>query len=142
MRNLFKLVLLSTVVFTMFVLTGCHEGYVSKDGASLKQYLEPEALKKLAENPKDDIWIIDVRSKSAYDKKHIPTAKSFHSSTILDRLSELPKDKYLIVYCETGGRAQHVIKNLEEKGYTKMMNWGGYTRWKWEYAKTPEKKKD
>jgi len=129
-----------TIFFSIFFLTSCSEGYISKDGASLKQYFEPEALKKLVENPKDDIWIIDVRSKSAYDKKHIPTAKSFHSSTILDRLSELPKDKLLIVYCETGGRAQMVIKKLEEKGYTKMMNWGGYTRWKWEYAKTKEKK--
>ena len=140
MNTLIKFSLLLTVLFSIFFLTGCHEGYVSKDGESLKQYLEPEALKKLVENPKDNIWIIDVRSESAYNSKHIPTAKSFYSSTILDRLSELPKDKLLIIYCETGGRAQMVIKKLEDKGYTKMMNWGGYTRWKWEYAKTPEKK--
>lgn len=139
MRNLIKTTLTLTVLLSIFLITGCHEGYVSKDGASLKQYLEPEALKKLVEAPKDDIWIIDVRSESAYNSKHIPTAKSFYSSTILDRLSELPKDKFLIVYCETGGRAQRVIKKLEEKGYTKMMNWGGYTRWKWKYAKTKEK---
>lgn len=140
MKTLIKSTLILSVLLSIFLLTGCHEGYVSKDGEPLKQYLEPEALKKLVENPKNDIWIIDVRSKSAYDSKHVPTAKSFHSSTILDRLSELPKDKFLIIYCETGGRAQRVIKNLEEKGYTKMMNWGGYTRWKWEYAKTQKKK--
>lgn len=140
MGKIFKYFLIFAVLTTMFIFTGCSEGYTSKEGGSLKQYLEPEALKKLVENPEDNIWIIDVRSKSAYDKKHIPTAKSFHSSTILERLNELPKDKYLIVYCETGGRAQRVIKKLEEKGYTKMMNWGGYTRWKWKYAKTKEAK--
>ena len=140
MRTFIKSTLILSILFSVFFLTGCYEGYVSKDGKSLKQYLEPKALKKLVETPKDDIWIIDVRSKSAYDSKHIPTARSFHSSTILDRLNELPKSKLLIVYCETGGRAQNVIKKLEDKGYSKMMNWGGYKRWEWEYAKTPEKK--
>ena len=50
------------------------------------------------------------------------------------RLDELPKEQYLILYCETGGRAQSVIKKLEEQGYTKMMNWGGFKRWPYEPA--------
>jgi len=119
----------------MLFITACHEGYVSKDGEALKKYVEPEALKALVENPQDDIWIIDVRPKTAYDKGHIPTAKSYPSSEIIDRLGEIPQSKNLIFYCETGGRAQAVIKKLEEKGYTKMMNFGGYTRWKWELEK-------
>jgi rhodanese-related sulfurtransferase len=129
---------LLSIVFTLLFLVSCHEGYVSKDGEMLKQYLAPEALKTLVENPKDDIWIIDVRPESSYNKGFVPGAKSFPSSTILNRLDELPKDKYLIFYCETGGRAQKVIKRLEDEGYTKMMNWGGSGRWKWELKK-PEK---
>lgn len=123
----------------MFLVTSCHEGYVSKEGESLKQYLEPEALKALVENPKEDIWIIDVRPESAYNKGHIPGAKSYPSSIIVDKLSEIPKEKNLIFYCETGGRAQAVIKKLEEKGYSRMMNFGGYTRWKWDLEKSLEK---
>jgi rhodanese-related sulfurtransferase len=96
----------------------------------LSKYLEVAALKDLTENPVDDIWIIDVRPNDAYERAHIPTAKSFPSSEIEGRLNELPKDKYLILYCETGGRAQKVIRSiLEPAGYTKFMNWGGYTRW-------------
>lgn len=125
----------AVIISCLFLLTSCHEGYVSSEGETLKQYLEPEALKALVENSKDDIWVIDVRPASAYKKGHIPTAKSFPSSTILDQLDDLPKDKYLIFYCETGGRAQSVIKKLEERGYTKMMNWGGNGRWKWEKVK-------
>jgi len=130
-----RILSLPVLLFTVLIFTGCHEGYVSSEGETLKQYLEPESLKALVENPKDDIWIIDVRPESAYKKGHIPTARSFPSSTILDRLDELPKDKYLVFYCETGGRAQRVIKKLEEKGYTRMMNWGGNGRWKWERTK-------
>ncbi len=53
----------------------------------------------------------------------------------MNRLDELPKSQYLIVYCETGGRAGIVISKLEKVGYTRMMNWGGYTRWPYELVK-------
>ena len=113
-----------------FGFINCFEGHTGKDGELLKQYLSPEALKKLIENPVNDIWIVDVRPTRLYEKGHIPTAKSFPSDNIMERLDELPKDKYLILYCETGGRAQHVFtKQLEEQGYSRVMNWGGYMRW-------------
>ena len=127
-----QFLLMTLLIFGLLFITSCNEGYTASDGASLKQYLSPEALQKLTINPDPNIWIIDVRSKKMFVKGHIPSARSFSSSTVMDRLSELPKDKYLIVYCETGGRAQAVIKQLAKRGYTRMMNWGGYKRWKWE----------
>lgn len=122
-------------VIPIFMFASCMTGQVSKDGAMLKQYIEPAALKELVENPKEDIWLIDVRPASAYVKGHIPTAKNFSSSDVMSRLDELPKSQYLIVYCETGGRAGAVISKLEKEGYTRMMNWGGYTRWPYELVK-------
>jgi hypothetical protein len=104
--------LVSIIVLAVFVLTGCFEGYVSSDGEVLKQYLPPEKLQALVAHPNDSIWIIDVRPTSAYQKGHIPIARSFPSFEILSRLGEIPKDMYLIMYCETGGRAQGVIKKL------------------------------
>jgi phage shock protein E len=125
-------VLVSFVVLAAFVLTGCFEGYVASEGEVLKQYLSPEKLQALVANPDNSIWIIDVRPASAYQKGHIPTARSFPSSEILSRLDEIPKNVYLIMYCETGGRAQGVIKKLEKEGYTRLMNWGGISRWPYE----------
>ena len=92
-------------------------------------------LQELVDKPDSSIWIIDVRPASAYQKGHIPTAKSFPSSTILTRLAELSKDKYLILYCETGGRAYGVFKKLEKQGYTRLMVWGGVSRWPYELVK-------
>jgi rhodanese-related sulfurtransferase len=130
--------LVSIVVFAVLVLTGCFEGYIGSEGEVLKQYLPPEKLQALITNPDDAIWIIDVRPASAYQKGHIPTARSFPSSEIFSRLGEISKDKYLIVYCETGGRAQGVIKKLEKKGYTRFMNWGGISRWPYEQVEGAE----
>ena len=131
-------IFVSFLVLVVSLLTGCFEGYVGSEGEVLKQYLSPEKLRELVANPDDSIWIIDVRPASAYRKGHIPTAKSFPSSEILSRLGEIPKDKYLIIYCETGGRAQGVIKKLEKKGYTRLMNWGGISRWPYELVPGPE----
>lgn len=117
-----------TALITLLA-SGCFTGYYSTDGASLEEYLEPEDLLELTENPNPDIWIIDVRPSDAYIDGHIPTALSYPSSDIESMLDDFQIDQYLIIYCETGGRAQNVITQLEEYGYTRMLNWGGYTRW-------------
>ncbi len=124
------------IIAVLLVLTSCMTGDISSDGAMLKPYLDPAVLKQITDNPRDDIWIIDVRPASAYNAGHIPTAKSYPSSEVMDRINELPKTQYLIVYCETGGRAGAVISKLEKEGYTRMMNWGGYKRWPYEFEKT------
>ena len=133
-KSYLRAVALSFVILTSLFLAGCFEGEVGSEGEVLKQYLPPEKLKALAENPNSSIWIVDVRPASAYQKGHIPTAKSFPSSEILSRLNELPKDKYLLFYCETGGRAHGVIKELAKKGYARLMNWGGISRWPYALA--------
>jgi rhodanese-related sulfurtransferase len=137
-KSFVGVVFVSLFVLAVLVLTGCFEGYVGSEGEVLKQYLPPEKLQALVAHPNDSIWIIDVRPTSAYQKGHIPTAKSFPSSEIFSRLGEIPQDKYLIMYCETGGRAQGVIKKLEKKGYTRLMNWGGISRWPYEQVEGPE----
>jgi rhodanese-related sulfurtransferase len=134
-KTILNIALASLGIFLALLVAGCYEGTVGSDGAMLKQYLPPEKLKELVDKPDSSIWIIDVRPASAYQKGHIPTAKSFPSSTILTRLAELSKDKYLILYCETGGRAYGVFKKLEKQGYTRLMVWGGVSRWPYELVK-------
>ncbi len=131
-----KVVLLGVGLFAgiyFFIIAPGFVGNSGSDGALLKQYVSPESLRALIENPSPNIWIIDVRSESAWRKSHIPTSKSFFSGTIADKLNQLPQEKYLILYCETGGRVQSVIKNvLIPNGYTRYMNWGGFSRWPYE----------
>ena len=119
------IILISGSIF----LSSCYEGFTGPEGEMLLKYLQPAELKVLTESPVENIWLIDVRPRAAYQKGHIPTAYSFPSGEIQKRLNELPKDKYLILYCETGGRAQAVLNKLLQEGYTRLMNWGGFSRW-------------
>jgi len=107
-------------------------GQAGKQGKVLKQYIDPAALKKLTENPVDSIWIIDVRSEKTYLSGHIPTARSFPAGTITSRLAEIPKTKYLIIYCTVGANAKIASKYLKKAGYKRYINWGGISRWEWE----------
>lgn len=135
MRKIFFFGILTSM---LIFLSACYEGYAGKDGGMLKKYLKPEALKTLVDNPREDIWIVDVRPASSYEKGHIPTSKNFPSGEIMDRLEEIPNTQYLIVACETGGRAQSVIKKLENKGYTRFMNWGATSRYTDVYGSVKE----
>jgi rhodanese-related sulfurtransferase len=131
-----KIALITFVLFAAMIQVGAAQsvyvGQAGAEGNALKKYIEPSELKKLVEHPVDSIWIIDVRSEKAFLNGHIPTARSFPSGTIVNRLNEIPNKKYLIIYCTVGGLAKIASNNLKKAGYKRYINWGGLSRWKWE----------
>src|SRR5664280_1256703 len=110
--ELSKIIMITLVLSALLLQSAAAQSvYIGKAGPQgkvLRKYIEPPALKKLTENPADSIWILDVRSEKAYQKEHIPTAKSFPAATVMSRLNEIPKDKYLIIYCTVGANARIV----------------------------------
>jgi 3-mercaptopyruvate sulfurtransferase SseA len=56
-----------------------------------------DELHKLWE--KNDVLIIDTRPEPAYKAEHIKGSISMPTGTLLDHLSELPKDKLIAAYC-------------------------------------------
>ncbi|MDP2890546.1 MAG: rhodanese-like domain-containing protein [Bacteroidota bacterium] len=137
-KHISKTTLIILFLFTVLInVAAAQSVFVGKAGAEgkvLRKYIEPSELKKIVDNPVDSIWIIDVRSEKAFKNGHIPTAKSFPSGTITSRLNEIPKDKYLILYCTVGGTVKIVSKKLRKAGYKRTINWGGLSRWEWERA--------
>ena len=131
-----KITLITLIFLTVLMnVAAAQSVFVGKAGAEgkvLRKYIEPLELKKIVDNPVDSICIIDVRSEKAYLNGHIPTAKSFPSGTIMSRLNEISKDKYLILYCNVGGTVKIVSKKLKKAGYKRYINWGGISRWEWE----------
>jgi rhodanese-related sulfurtransferase len=135
-KHISKIALITVVLFTLLINIAAGQSvYVGKAGAEgkvLRKYIESLELKKIVDHPVDSIWIIDVRSEKAYLNGHIPTAKSFPSGTIMSRLNEIPKDKYLIIYCTVGAMAKIVSKKLKKAGYKRYIDWGGISRWELE----------
>jgi rhodanese-related sulfurtransferase len=80
-------------------------------------------FKKIAADTPADTLILDVRNRDEGNAGMIKGAKLVPDEEILDRLSELPKDKQIITHCSTGVRAEMAYHRLKEKGYNvKFLN--------------------
>ena len=136
-----KIAIIALIMFTVLAYQATAQsvfvGKAGSGGKGLRQFVEPASLKKIVETPVDSIWILDVRSEKAYSNGHIPTAKSYPSGTIMNRINEIPKNQYLIIYCTVGGTAKIVSKKLKKAGFKRYMNWGGISRWEWEKEPGP-----
>jgi rhodanese-related sulfurtransferase len=93
---------------------------------------EPAALKALIDTGQTvesgDFRIVDVRPEGKYAEGHIPTAMNLPNGN-LPTSGAPPRDKFIIVYCETGGRAQMAAKKMGKAGYHHIFNWGGFGNW-------------
>jgi rhodanese-related sulfurtransferase len=67
-----------------------------------KKVNTPEGLKKVIESKDARFVIILVRSESAYNMGHIPTAINIPFGFIFNMKNPPSKDKYIILYCYGG----------------------------------------
>ena len=74
--------------------------------------------------------VLDVRSKSQYDKEHIEGAMNIPLEELRERLEELPRIKKIVVHCNkgtTGNAAQNILIN---NGFEVYNLSGGFKNYK------------
>jgi len=76
-----------------------------------------EDFKQIAEQRPSDKLILDVRDEDEAMYGMLLGAKNIPEGKIQERLSEIPKDKEIIVHCVTGIRAEMAYSKLKELGY-------------------------
>lgn len=69
--------------------------------------------------------IVDVREREEFTGGHIPMAVNLPLEDIKQGNISFPKNKVIIVYCETGGRSAVVARILADKGYKVINTVGG-----------------
>ena len=74
-----------------------------------------------------ELWV-DVRSAEEYAAGHHPQAVNIVHTEIADHIDEFAesKDQVINLYCKSGRRAGIAKQALEDMGYTKVNNLGGY----------------
>jgi phage shock protein E len=98
------------------------------DVAKLGDTVDVATVKGLLGNP--DVVMLDVREPNEYQAGHIPGIKLLPVGEVANRLSEIPKDKPVIVTCHSGNRSGQVAKYLRDQGYTNIHNMqGGIVAW-------------
>ncbi len=77
----------------------------------LQQYIDRNAL------------FIDVRESYEQPRLTFPNQLEIPMSVIGDRLSEIPKEGEVLIYCQSGIRSANVVAALTEHyGYTNLLN--------------------
>lgn len=108
----------------------------AKDPVNMAGFVAENILKKKVNilqwrdivnlNPVDSI-LIDSRTKEEYEFGHIEGALNIPVDELRGRLSEIPKDKKIVVYCAVGLRGYLSARILMQHGYEEVYNLsGGY----------------
>ena len=103
-------------------------GYVAEN--ILLNRLKVFYYDEVASLPADSI-LLDVRTAAEFDAGYITNAINIPVDEIRQRLSELPTDKKIYIYCEAGLRGYLAHRMLRQNGYEEVYNLsGGYISWK------------
>ena len=78
-----------------------------------------------------EVEVIDVRGASEWGDGHLPGAPNMPLATLMARVSEIPRDRPVVVQCQTGGRSAIAASVLRAKGVEQVANLrGGITAWR------------
>ncbi|MEK7817848.1 MAG: rhodanese-like domain-containing protein, partial [Actinomycetota bacterium] len=91
-----------------------------------------ELAKKLADsNEKSQLFLLDIRKKEDYEKRHIAgtTQVEFTEWATDANLSKYPKDKKIIVICYTGNTAAQAVSVMRMLGYDAVSLKAGMEGW-------------
>ena len=76
-------------------------------------------------------FMLDVRTAEEWNEIHIPGATHIPLDELENRLSEVPKDQEIVVYCRSGNRSKPGAETLVNAGYTNVSSMaGGVKEWK------------
>jgi rhodanese-related sulfurtransferase len=81
-------------------------------------------------------FILDVREPFEWDEIHIPGATLIPLDTLASRMSDVPRDKPIVVVCRSGNRSQHGRDILLNAGFTNVTSLDGGMR-AWQTAGFP-----
>ncbi|PYE45433.1 rhodanese-like domain-containing protein [Paenibacillus barcinonensis] len=75
--------------------------------------------------------VVDVREPAEYNRGFIPGAVNIPLSQLQQRLSEIPQNKQVFLYCQSGMRSKSAAKILSKHGYDQISNLkGGVSAWR------------
>ena len=112
------------ILLTVFVFWLLYKQFAPVKGL---RNLSPEQFKEESKGNK----IIDVREGHEYKRGHIAGSVNIPLSQLSQRMGEIPKDKNVYLYCQSGMRSKQAAKALSRNGYTNLANLnGGILSWR------------
>lgn len=88
-----------------------------------------ERLEQKVNTP--NLYLLDAREKKEYETSHLKDAVWVGYDTFSpERLTTVPKDGIVVVYCSVGYRSEKIGEQLKKMGYSRVYNlYGGIFEW-------------
>ena len=98
-------------------------GYITADKLTRKDKLQQVTVEELkAKLANDGPFVLDVRTPSEWQAKHIEGAIHVPLSSFAKRIPDLPKDRTIAVICGSGYRSSIATSMLQARGYDSIEN--------------------
>lgn len=111
-------------------------GYVASN--LIEGRFEGIGWRELRDIDRDSIALIDVRTQEEHSVGHIPGDVNIPLDSLRDRLSEIPRDKKVVLYCGVGLRGYVASCILKGHGFNNVVNLcGGLRTYSIANAKVP-----
>jgi hydroxyacylglutathione hydrolase len=79
----------------------------------------------------DQVTVLDVRGEGEWKSGHLPGSVNVPVGSLDQRMGEIPRDRPIIVHCQTGARAAIAASMLRARGFTDVRLFpGGFAEWK------------
>lgn len=120
-----QLALVAFVVFIVFLIASANSG-----GSGLAREVNVDQAYQMYQQ--SNTFVVDVRTQEEWDEYHAPNTTLIPLDELPNRLSEIPKDKEILVVCRSGNRSQQGRDILLQAGFNATSMAGGLKEW---YAK-------
>jgi len=98
-------------------------------GTSVSQRIDPQTYTSSFQQPEREHILVDVRTPGEFASGYIPGAINIPVEQLSSRLSELPQDAEIVLYCRSGNRSASAARTLSQAGYSDIYDLGGIIAW-------------
>ena len=92
--------------------------------ASITRNLAPAEAFELV-SQRSDVFLLDVRTLGEYQQARLQGAQLIPIDQLVRRLSEVPRNRPVLVYCAVGSRSAQVVNYLARSGFPEVYNLSG-----------------
>ena len=135
-KNFYKGSLFFLALFFVHACTAQNKGEVKDQGYALilntlLSHSVPELNVETLAGNLEEYTLLDAREEEEFEVSRIPTAKYVgYEYFSADSLTDIKKDKPVVVYCSVGYRSEKITEKLKALGYIEVYNlYGGIFEW-------------
>jgi phage shock protein E len=122
-RNIYLTAGIGLTVIVLIII------FVSRGTPIAAQDLSPAAYQNQFISSNTAHFLLDVRTPEEFASGHIHGAVNIPVDSLESRLSEVPTDQSVVVYCRSGNRSAQASQILAQAGYTNIYDMGGLNDW-------------